>query len=362
MIEVFARLQRSTWASLGFGAALLVAAGCPSDDTPTVPAGSSGTTMTPGDTTATTVPPADSTTGPGCGTACPEPATSSGTTVGTTAGTTGTDTDVDMSTTSGSSSGSGTTMGVVEESTGTTDGLTATDSGTDTMGFIQNPDFGGSACDLWLQDCPQGEKCMPWANNGGAAWNDTTCSPIDPNPAAVGDVCVAVGSGVSGVDNCDAGAMCWDVDAVTNEGTCVEMCTGTPQAPICTDPNTSCTIANNGLIILCLPGCDPLMQNCQAGQGCYLVNDAFICAPDASGGAGVDGDLCEFINVCDPGLFCAGAAAVQGCAGAVGCCTPFCDVQLGAAQCPAVQEDCVPVFAVGMAPPGLEDVGICALP
>ena len=42
---------------------------------------------------------------------------------------------------------------------------------------------------------------------------------------------------------------------------------------------------------------------------CYPrgINEVFTCVPDASGEMGVYGDPCEYINVCDPGLFCASA-------------------------------------------------------
>ena len=46
------------------------------------------------------------------------------------------------------------------------------------------PDDGGTGvfeCDLWGQDCPDGEKCMPWASNGGT-WNATRCSPVVDSP------------------------------------------------------------------------------------------------------------------------------------------------------------------------------------
>ena len=36
--------------------------------------------------------------------------------------------------------------------------------------FIPNPDVGGGTsipCDLYTQDCPAGDKCMPWGNDGG---------------------------------------------------------------------------------------------------------------------------------------------------------------------------------------------------
>jgi hypothetical protein len=46
-------------------------------------------------------------------------------------------------------------------------------------GFIVDPDGGGPSieCDQWAQDCPPGEKCMPWANDGGSSWNATRCFP-----------------------------------------------------------------------------------------------------------------------------------------------------------------------------------------
>jgi len=239
-------------------------------------------------------------------------------------------------------------------------------------GFIDPPDVGGGGfidpldvgpgieCDIWLQDCPVGDKCMPWAAGGGS-WDATMCTPVDPAAVPTGDVCEVVGSGTSGIDNCELGAMCWGVDAVTLEGTCVEMCTGSPMAPVCGPPDTNCVISNGGVLILCLPGCDPLLQNCpDPGDACYPIGDEFSCAPDASGADGVDGDPCEFINVCDPGLMCAGAAALEGCFGS-GCCTPFCDLSLPD-PCLALSEDCVPFYGPGLAPPGLEDVGVCSIP
>src|SRR4029078_9155118 len=41
--------------------------------------------------------------------------------------------------------------------------------GSTSISFIQNPDGGNvsNECDIWAQDCPEGEKCMPWDNAGG---------------------------------------------------------------------------------------------------------------------------------------------------------------------------------------------------
>jgi len=233
--------------------------------------------------------------------------------------------------------------------------------------FIQDPDGNGVAneCDIWAQDCMEGEKCMPWANDGGGSWNATRCAPLDPNPAQPGDPCTVEGTGVSGIDNCDISSMCWDVDPESNMGTCTAFCSGSEANPVCEDPTTECVIANEGVLILCLPGCDPLVQDCMEGNACYPSSDTFVCGPDASGEDGLFGDVCEFVNVCDPGLFCANPELVPNCAG-TGCCSSFCDVSdpEASAACPGAAggQECVPWFEEGQAPPGFENVGACGIP
>jgi hypothetical protein len=147
------------------------------------------------------------------------------------------------------------------------------------------------------------------------------------------------------------------------------MCTGDEANPICEDPDTSCAIANDGAIVLCLPNCDPILQDCPEGQACYPINEGWSCAPDASGEMGVYGDPCEFINVCDPGFICLDASTVpmgEACMGAAGCCTGVCDLAdpMGDAQCEGAAggQTCQPWYEEGQAPPGYEDVGACALP
>ena len=287
--------------------------------------------------------------------------------------------DTSDDTTGGESGGTNNTTNNTTDNSDTTSAdsnttdPTATGTGETTgsmtsVGFIQDPDGGGVniECDLWSQDCPEGEKCMPWANDGGGAWNATRCSPLDPNPAQIGDECTVEGSGVSGIDNCDLGSMCWDVDPETNMGTCVAFRMGSEAAPVCEDPATSCVIANEGTLILCLPSCDPLLQDCSEGQACYPIDDAFACAPDVSGEMGLHGDACEFINVCDPGNFCADAAGVPDCAGSSGCCAAFCDLSDPDASmnCPGAAggEECTAWYADGQAPPGFENVGACVIP
>ena len=215
-------------------------------------------------------------------------------------------------------------------------------------------------CDLWAQDCPDCEKCVPWAKDGGSSWNAVKCAPIDPSPKKPGESCVAPEGGVAGVDDCELGAMCWDVDAETNEGTCIGLCDGTPEEPTCAEPATSCVITNDAVLTLCLPMCDPLLQDCPDGQVCFSHSDAFICVIDASGEAGAYGDPCEYANACDPGLMCVEPEHVPDCMTG-GCCTPFCDTTMPNA-CPGDGQECIPWFEEGMAPEGYENIGVCGVP
>lgn len=214
------------------------------------------------------------------------------------------------------------------------------------------------ACSVWDQDCPPGEKCMPWAHDGGNSWTGTRCSPIDPDPQQPGEPCTVQGSGVSGIDDCDVASMCWDVDPETNIGECVAFCMGSENDPICAEPGHQCTINSDGTLILCIANCNPLAQECLADEGCYDVGDAFLCVPDASGDMGAAGDPCEYTNVCDPGLYCAASDDVPGCESS-GCCSSYCDLQ--APECAEGQE-CVPYFDDGETPPGYENVGVCVVP
>ncbi|MEX1366505.1 MAG: ribulose phosphate epimerase [Nannocystaceae bacterium] len=244
---------------------------------------------------------------------------------------------------------------------GTSGGEESTGGG---VGFIEMPDNGGvnNQCDIWAQDCPEGEKCMPWDASGGSSWNATRCSPIEDNPDQPGDPCTVEGSGVSGIDSCDIAAMCWDVDGETNMGVCVPFCEGSEDAPLCSDPDEACSITNDGVLILCLPLCDPLLQDCPEGQACYPEPNGFICSPDASGpDLGAIGDPCEFLNVCDPGGWCAAAEVVPDCAGSIGCCAAYCDLTDPMDNCPDMTE-CTPWHDEGTAPPGEEDIGVCILP
>lgn len=242
------------------------------------------------------------------------------------------------------------------------DGTSSSESGSSTTGGLAGCDEPplGRECDPWLQDCPEGEKCMPWAN-GGVTWNDTRCTPIQDNPGQAGDQCVVDDSSTSGIDDCDLGLVCWNVDQGTLQGVCSALCTGCPNDAVCEDPDTVCVITNGGFLPLCLPtgGCDPLLQDCPEDQACYAVDDEFLCAPGGSGGYG---QACTFIDECAPGLVCVDPSAVPDCLGP-GCCTELCDITEPAGECSGAPsgQTCQPWYGEGQAPPGYDHVGVCSL-
>jgi hypothetical protein len=217
---------------------------------------------------------------------------------------------------------------------------------------------GGAECDEFMQDCPEGEKCVPYSTDGGI-WNANKCVPVtgDNEP---GEPCVLDGI-TQGTDDCDATGICWDAIDVDGQliGTCYELCKGTPDNPECPE-GASCAVDSNGHINVCVPDCDPLLQDCGSGNGCYWVGNEFNCA--FSSRELPTGAQCGYINDCAPGHLCAVAEALPSCAGA-SCCTPFCDLEVGDEHCQTMPgTNCVPFFAEGEALPGYELVGVCTLP
>lgn len=127
-------------------------------------------------------------------------------------------------------------------------------------------------CDVYMQDCPEGEKCSPWANDGGSIWNASKCTPV--GAAALGEPCTAEGAGWSGVDNCAPGSMCFHVDPDTLEGVCVEMCGGGVEQPTCQEG--TCVVQHDGALPLCLTTCDPKASTCEKGENCEPVADETV--------------------------------------------------------------------------------------
>lgn len=214
-------------------------------------------------------------------------------------------------------------------------------------------------CDQLAQDCPEGQKCVPWANDGGNTINATKCVDVMPNAGKPGDTCTVEGGSASGIDNCEKAAMCWNISQDTGEGTCVALCTGTWESPMCA-PGFECTIRGGGILIICLSTCDPLLQDCPSNEVCIPnpFGNGFTCVVDASGNMGTQNDPCEYANGCDPGLVCLNPALATECdPNAAGCCLPFCDITMP--NCTNQGAMCLPWYEVGMAQPGYENVGVC---
>jgi cysteine-rich repeat protein len=104
--------------------------------------------------------------------------------------------------------------------------------------------------------------------------------------------------------------------------------------------------------------CDPLLQDCGIDEGCYPLTPTWACAPADSGPDGGQGEACEAFDECSAGHVCLGTGFLPDCAGPRGCCTSLCDLSRPSATCPNGLE-CEPWYEDGLAPPGLENVGVC---
>jgi hypothetical protein len=251
-----------------------------------------------------------------------------------------------------------TTTTSTTSSTTTTDPTTTTD---DPGTFIPIPDMGPPPCDAFAQDCPRGEKCMPYASDGGQSWNDSKCVDVMDDPAAVGEPCFVLDSGVSGLDNCELGAMCWNPDD-QNQGTCIALCGGTADNPACPD-GFNCTYGRSVPFGVCTALCDPLLQNCEPGDLCIPdpIDLGFLCSPDSLDEASPVHAPCDYHTGCAQGLLCVPPSTATECDPQVnGCCQPVCDVE-APNTCTGEAQTCVPYWDEGTSPPGYEHIGLCSV-
>jgi hypothetical protein len=246
-----------------------------------------------------------------------------------------------------------------DDGSGTSDGTSSSSSSDDGESlFVIDLDVIADPCDMFGQDCPDGEKCVPYATDGGNVWDSFKCVPVQGDQAT-GEPCTYDGP-VESTDDCDATAWCLDSDS-DGEGLCHAFCGGTPDEPECL-PDSGCAVSGGGTITICMPQCHPLEQDCPEGEGCYWFPfGAFLC------GITLDdiptGEPCGYADDCQPGNFCAYATVLPDCDGE-SCCTNFCDLWLGNSQCAAVPgTECVSFFerGVGFGYP-YENLGVCVLP
>jgi hypothetical protein len=158
-------------------------------------------------------------------------------------------------------------------------------------------------------------------------------------------------------DTCDATSYCWSavVDDLPKPGTCRALC-DYPNAPEC-PAGTYCALGIEDASI-CLDLCDPLSQDCLAGQTCAWLGQEFVCL-EVPGDGPTTGEPCGYANDCESGTACVPALAHESCPGA-GCCAPFCNLD-GPDPCGAGTA-CAPLVPVDEAPPEQTAIGVCALP
>ena len=215
------------------------------------------------------------------------------------------------------------------------------------------------SCEPFMQDCPEGEKCVPYPSTGGGVPDAPRCVPVfgelpPGSPCTMEDPLAAT-------DDCDVSSVCWDrVDGV--HGICRAFCQGSPEQPVCGEGEV-CLQAYEESTAVCVAGCDPLLQDCAEGLGCHWSGSEFACVvtltdPRTQTGAGA-GEPCGFLSDCDPGLDCVDAERLPECA-IVSCCSPYCDTSLGDAECAALPgTTCVAFFEEGQAPPAWVTLGLC---
>lgn len=269
------------------------------------------------------------------------------------------DTSTSTGTSGGSSSGAETTA--IPEASSSAD---ASSSGN----FVGAPDGGVlTQCDIYADTCPEGEKCMPYASDGGLVQDATRCVPVAADPGGLEDDCTVQEWIASGLDDCMRGHFCVVYEATELTGRCLPFCVADPELDdlTCADPNARCVGTPDQLPRLCATDCDPFGTDCPENYGCYKVNDHFVCLDDHSGSGGQYGDPCLFTNDCDPGMRCVVPENFFECASTDGCCSPLCDTRDpdASAMCPgAPNHACVPIFDEGEGPPLFDWVGACELP
>lgn len=267
--------------------------------------------------------------------------------------------------------GSSSTTGGPTAGTATDD----TDSTADTDS-TDGPSTGGHGlgepCDLYLQDCAAGLKCMPYADDSGNYTTQAACFPVVPEPRSLGEPCHWTDGAWSGYDDCGLGQFClidvFALETMDLEGECRGLCLNDDPANddhttyACEDPSATPTLLFQNFFCTCETHCNPLADDCGDGRVCTFL-EQFVCVADGSGDTGAAGDPCGGYAECDSGNLCMISEVIPGCENPIGCCSPFCDVtQPNACPGAAEGEICHPWYPPGEAPRGLEHIGMCRLP
>lgn len=217
-------------------------------------------------------------------------------------------------------------------------------------------------CSLEEQDCPEGQKCNPDVTESVFQSFEFICVPLVRDPQPPGAPCQILGDAK---DDCAKGSVCIDFDGVNDgAGECFEVCKFGSGEPTCDTPGNQCIglTCQSCSWFICDKSCD-LRDPAACTKDKVCIPDGggstWVCGIDASGEEGQVGDVCDFVNACDPGLACIQAEMFPGCEGS-GCCSPGCDTK-APNTCPNkdLGFSCLPWYEPGQAPEGLESLGVC---
>lgn len=273
------------------------------------------------------------------------------------------------------SSSSSWTGGTIDTSTSGEGSLSST-SGvpTDVGACLPEPVPGD--CSLWCQDCEDEARCAVVKENAASLDWEKSCLPLLQTEAGIGEPCAVE---QDGTDACEPQTTCFG-------GTCIELCLPGNSAFGC-EGTKRClgldAFGGESAFGVCLEPCDPLglcpltgdeicyptISTCEESvdPGCYPLNGdgTTFCVPRPLFPDVHDhGWPCtENLDCDEPPTMCAPAALIAGCEAADGCCADLCNLSSGLPCDFAAQgESCEPLFEIGEAPTGLENVGICRLP
>lgn len=216
-------------------------------------------------------------------------------------------------------------------------------------------------CYVGWQDCPGGMKCTGYVMTQGYCCVDgNKCVDVigDQN---LGDPCWREDDN----DDCARGLFCMPVTTSggNGPGVCLTLCDASDPGSCAAagQPEGNCNGFSDGVLPLCYDACDPISQDtCADSRGCYpLGHVGFTCLDP---GAKLDGETCDGVAECSPGLACLDGADQAGCA-VERCCSPMCDCTNPAdPACTDPSEECVCLFEAGDVAPEYADIGSCRTP
>lgn len=182
----------------------------------------------------------------------------------------------------------------------------------DGSGFVSPTDL-PIGCDVLLQDCPRGSKCVPDADF------HHSCAPI-LGDGEMGVPCT-LNWDVPATDNCGAGLFCWDLG-------CTPLCEGSSEDLMC-PTGLVCPIGDQFMGLCAAVSCNPLQPNCPFNWPCIgLSTDALCVFSEGAGHGSVPvGGNCEPFAVassCISSATCVSSSMLPGCP-TEGCCTGWCD-------------------------------------